>query len=124
MDHGFPIEFFQTYWSTVSEDLFRAVTKFYHNQLHLWRLNHAFITLIPKKNDSVNLHDFRPISVLAAILKIITKILVIRLQPHMATLINPLQTAFIKGRQLMQSFLSTREMITHLSRNRIPSEKC
>jgi hypothetical protein len=46
---GFPIEFFQTYWDIVRDDIFQVVTAFYHNSLDLWRVKQAYITLIPKK---------------------------------------------------------------------------
>jgi hypothetical protein len=51
---GSPIEFFQTYWDIVKEDIFQAITTFYHNRLDLWRLNQAYITLIPKKSEHSN----------------------------------------------------------------------
>jgi hypothetical protein len=47
---GFPIEFFQQYWSTISGDLYRIITSFYNNELDLWRINKAYISMIPKKS--------------------------------------------------------------------------
>jgi Reverse transcriptase (RNA-dependent DNA polymerase) len=118
---GFPIKFFQNYWDIVADDLHKAISAFYHNQLDLWRINQAYITLIPRKSSTATLSDYRPISVLSAIPEIITKILASRLQPFLPDLIDKNQTAFIKGRQLMQTFLATREILSHLSRNKIPS---
>jgi Reverse transcriptase (RNA-dependent DNA polymerase) len=117
---GFPIEFLQNYWDCIAHDLHQAITAFYHNQLDLWRINQAYITLILKKNESNSLSDYEPISVLSAIPKIITKILASKLQPFLPGLINESQTAFIKGRQLMQTFLSTRELLHHLAEQKIP----
>jgi Reverse transcriptase (RNA-dependent DNA polymerase) len=117
----FPIEFFQRYWEWVSLDLLSTITAFYHKKLDLWRINQAYITLIPKKANSVTPSDYRPISVLSAIPKIITKILATRLQPFLKQLIHNNQTTFVKGRQLMQTFLSTRETLTYLARKNIPS---
>jgi Reverse transcriptase (RNA-dependent DNA polymerase) len=117
----FPIEFFHHYWDIIWEDLYRAVSAFYHNKLDLWRINEAYIALIPKKSSATIISDFRPISVLSAIPKIITKILATRLQPYVPLLVDKHRTTFTKGRHLMQTFLSTHEMLHHLSRNRIPS---
>jgi retron-type reverse transcriptase len=119
--NGFSIEFFQTYWHIISEDLHRVVTTFYYNQLDLWRINQAYITLIPKKSNREILSDYRLISVLSVISKILTKILASRLQPYLQNLINTNQTAFIKGRQLMQTFISICELLCHLAKNKIPS---
>jgi hypothetical protein len=33
--YGFPIEFFQTYWNIISDDVYKSVTDFYHNRLDL-----------------------------------------------------------------------------------------
>jgi Reverse transcriptase (RNA-dependent DNA polymerase) len=118
---GFSIEFFQNYWDTVRNDIFQAVNAFYHNRLDLWCINQAHITLIPKKNETKLISDFRSISVLSILLKIITKILAMRLQPFLPNLIHQNQATFIKGRQLMQTFLSARELMTYLHKRRIPA---
>jgi hypothetical protein len=36
-------------------------------------------------------------------------------------LVDHHQTTFIKGRQLMQTFVSTQELLHHLAKNKIPS---
>jgi Reverse transcriptase (RNA-dependent DNA polymerase) len=117
----FTTEFFKMYWDIIRDDLYQAIVAFYHNRLDLWRINQAHITLIPKKNVSEMVNDFRPISVLSALPKIITKILAMRLQPFMPSLIHQNQTTFVKGRQLMQTFISAREWITHLHKEHIPT---
>jgi hypothetical protein len=53
--NGFPIEFFQEYWEFISDDLHSMVTAFYHNRLDLWRINQAYITLIPKSTTPENI---------------------------------------------------------------------
>jgi Reverse transcriptase (RNA-dependent DNA polymerase) len=97
------------------------VMVFYHNRLDLWRINQAYITLIPKSTTPETLSDYRPISVLSVVPKILTKILATRLQPYLHGMISNNQTTFIKGRQLMQTFLSTRELPCHLVKNKISS---
>jgi Reverse transcriptase (RNA-dependent DNA polymerase) len=113
----FLVEFFQTYWDIVSEDFNRVVTAFYNNALDLWSIKQEYITLIPQKTNNITLSDYRPISVVSAIPKILTS----RLQPFLHDLIDKNQTAFIKGRQLMQTFLSTRELLIHHAKNKMPS---
>lgn len=53
--------------------------------------------------------------------KIVTKILVNRLQPHLQALVANAQTAFVKGRSIMKSFLVVRELLNFTSENKIPS---
>jgi hypothetical protein len=46
---GLPAEFYQTYWSIIKDDIVEMVQTFSRNELDLWRLNRAVITLIRKK---------------------------------------------------------------------------
>ena len=42
-------------------------------------LNASFITLIPKKGNAVNIKDFRPISLVGSVYKLVSKVLANRL---------------------------------------------
>ena len=46
-------------------------------------LNTANVVLLPKKEGAEDISDYRPISLIHAITKIIAKILAVRLAPHM-----------------------------------------
>jgi Reverse transcriptase (RNA-dependent DNA polymerase) len=37
--YRFPTEFFKTYWDIIRDDLYQAITAFYHNRLDLWCIN-------------------------------------------------------------------------------------
>lgn len=84
-------------------------------------VNKAAITLIPKKEGAVEISDFRPISVINTSAKIVTKILANRLQPLLPILVNSAQTAFVRGRSIMESYLVAREYLSHFQQRRIPS---
>jgi hypothetical protein len=58
-------------------------------------LNRANVALIPKKEGAEGVTDFRPISLIHAIAKILTKELALRLAPHMRSLTSPCHSAFI-----------------------------
>jgi hypothetical protein len=49
--------------------------------------------------------DFRPISLIHAFTKILTKALALRLATHMRSLISPCQSAFIKGKNIHDNYL-------------------
>lgn len=118
---GFPSEFYQVYWDIIGRDITDLVQKFYNNQVDLWQVNRACITLIPKKENTISLADYRPISVISGIVKLISKLLADRLQGHLNRLIDIHQTAFIKNRSLMETFLMTRESISLRNKQKIPS---
>jgi mannosylglycoprotein endo-beta-mannosidase len=64
----------------IRADVLAAITSFYYNRCRdLNLLNKANIILIPKKEGAEDIRDFRPISLIHAVAKIITKILALRL---------------------------------------------
>lgn len=68
-------------------------------------LNSANVILLPKKEDAEGVSDYRPISLIHAITKIIAKVLSIRLSPHMDVLVSTAQSAFIKRRSIHDNFM-------------------
>ena len=63
------------------------------------------MALIPKKVGANDLRDFRPISLITGVYKIIVKLLVERLKKVIDKLVNKNKMAFIKGRQIMDAAL-------------------
>lgn len=66
--------------------------------------------LIPKQEGADEITDFRPISLIHGIGKLISKILAIRLQPIMNSLISHAQSAFIKKRSIHDNFMYVRNL--------------
>ncbi|KAJ3700403.1 hypothetical protein LUZ61_004108 [Rhynchospora tenuis] len=118
---GFPIDFFKRCWEPIKFDLLRAFIAFQDGSLNLKLLNKAAITLVPKKRNPMEISDYRPISVINTFSKIISKILANRLQPYMDALVSPLQTAFTKGRSIMESFMVAREFLSFYHKNKLPA---
>ncbi|GKB29034.1 RNA-directed DNA polymerase, eukaryota, reverse transcriptase zinc-binding domain protein [Tanacetum coccineum] len=63
--------------------------------------NSTFIALIPKNPDANMVKDFRPISLIGSIYKIIAKILTNRLVGVLGDIVNEVQSAFISERQIL-----------------------
>ena len=72
-------------------------------------LNATFIALIPKKNDASNIRDFRPISLVGSLYKILAKVLANRLKVVLDKLISESQNSFVGGRQILDSVLIANE---------------
>uniref|UniRef100_A0A8R7VIM3 Reverse transcriptase domain-containing protein n=1 Tax=Triticum urartu TaxID=4572 RepID=A0A8R7VIM3_TRIUA len=64
------------------------------------------------------LPDYRPISLIHAIAKIIAKVLSLRLAPHMDELVSNAQSAFIKGRSIHENFMYVRNFARRLHKRR------
>lgn len=67
--------------------------------------------LITKNQDAKELKDFRPISLLSSVYKIISKVHTFRLKVVMNGLIAQPQSAFVNGRQILDNVLTANECI-------------
>lgn len=103
---GYSIEFFRKFWDLVNSDLFMAVKSFERTGHIDKGCNASFITLVPKVADPVNLNNFRPISLISSIYKVISKILAERLKKVIPSVVSEVQTAFISGRSILELFSS------------------
>uniref|UniRef100_A0A2N9IEM8 Reverse transcriptase zinc-binding domain-containing protein n=1 Tax=Fagus sylvatica TaxID=28930 RepID=A0A2N9IEM8_FAGSY len=76
---GFSLAFFQHCWSIVRNDILAVCQEFHEHYQFERSLNATFVSLIPKKHGEDELKDFRPISLVGGMYKIIAKLLANRL---------------------------------------------
>nr|GEY17020.1 RNA-directed DNA polymerase, eukaryota [Tanacetum cinerariifolium] len=72
---GYTFEFFRRYWNVIGPDFCLAVDCFFENGTFPIGCNASFIALIPKVVDAKLVTDFRPISLIGSVYKVVTKIL-------------------------------------------------
>jgi hypothetical protein len=118
---GFNFEFFGGCWEVVKEDLKSMFHEFHVNAILPKGLLAYFITLIPKVTNPHSIYEFRPISLLGSLYKIVAKVLASRLGTVMDKLISKNQSAFIKGRLLVDGVLTVNEVIDLAKRTK---KKC
>ena len=92
---GFPVEFYQVFWSLIKNDLMTLFSDFHKEELNLFNLNFGIITLIPKSMEATKIQQYRPICVLNVSFKIFTKVGTNRLNKVAQTVVSPMQTAFM-----------------------------
>jgi hypothetical protein len=97
---GFNGKFLKTCWHIIKEDVYTVCLDFFNGLVDLKAINNSFITLIPKVNNPSRVNDFRPISLLSCVVKIITKLLGDRLQSVIIPLVHKKQYGFIKSRTI------------------------
>ncbi|GKB59215.1 RNA-directed DNA polymerase, eukaryota [Tanacetum coccineum] len=108
---GFTFGFYRHFWSIVEKDVFEAVHHFFVYGDIPKGCNASFITLIPKISAANMVNDFRPISLIGSIYKIIAKILANRLVGVLDELVNEVQSAFIVNRQILDGPFILNEML-------------
>jgi hypothetical protein len=97
---GFNNEFVKNCWSIIAPDVKKLISDFHSGNINLESINSSFITLVPKIENPSTPGDFRPISLLNCVLKIITKLLANRLQDIILSLVHKYQYGFLKKRSI------------------------
>ncbi|KAJ9550970.1 LOW QUALITY PROTEIN: hypothetical protein OSB04_015015 [Centaurea solstitialis] len=99
------------FWDMVGKDFYEAVKYFESNHRIHPGSNSSFITLVPKVSDPLSLDDYRPINLIGCVNKVISKVLAERLKGVLDSVISNSQTAFIKGRSILDGPLMVNELI-------------
>lgn len=118
---GIPNKFLQEYWPIIKKDIMAIVNLFYNHDLDLSDSNRANIIMIPKKEVACVVQDFRPISVINVIPKLLSKLLASRLSLRLKALVYIHQTTFIRGRYITEKIITTREILSHIKSTKNPT---
>lgn len=81
----------------IKADLYIIFQELFDTNFNPGPLDYAYICLVPKKEDANSASDFRPISLINGVSKIISKVLSNRLEGVMKNIISPTQAAFLKS---------------------------
>ena len=73
--HGLNFKFIKQFWDVLKPDISRFLDEFHANGVFPRGSNASFITLIPKLKDPQNLSQYRPISLIGCVYKIVAKLL-------------------------------------------------
>ncbi|GJS11636.1 RNA-directed DNA polymerase, eukaryota [Tanacetum coccineum] len=109
---GFTFEFFHKYWDILGSDFYAAIEWFFEHCMFARGCNSSFISLIPKTQDPKFVSDFRPISLIGNLYKVVTKILANRLLLVISDLISDMQTAFLPNRQILDGPFIINELLS------------
>ena len=116
---GFPAEFYKTFWNVIKNDLMAMFVQFQEGSLPLYKLNFGVITLLPKKENAVQILQYRPICLLNVSFKIFTKVGTNRITEIAHKVIRPTQSAFMPGRHILEGVVILHETIHELQRKKM-----
>lgn len=81
-------------------------------------INSSFTTLIPKVENPISLKDYRPISLIGCMYKMLSKVLAARIKPCIPVVLGDLQSGFLGGRNIQDGILIANEVVDSWKKNR------
>lgn len=108
---GFTKEFYVAAWPVIGKDFITTVQSFFLFGFLPTGINATILTLIPKSEAAQSMKDYRPIAFCNLLYKVMSKILARRLKEIHPEAIEPNQSAFIKGRLLLENVLLASELV-------------
>ncbi|MCH99969.1 LINE-1 reverse transcriptase like, partial [Trifolium medium] len=114
---GFNFAFIKEFWELMKTEVMMFFDQFHGNECIPKCLMSYFLTLIPKIKSPQGLRDYRPISLLGCWYKLLAKVLACRLAEAIGVLIPKTQSAFLKGRQLVEGVVAVNEVIDYAKKS-------
>ncbi|RVX08238.1 Transposon TX1 uncharacterized 149 kDa protein [Vitis vinifera] len=108
---GFTIAMFQDCWDVIKEDLVRVFAEFHRSGIINQSTNTSFIVILLNKSLTKKISDFRLISLITSLYKIIVKVLSGCLRGVLHETIHSTQGAFVQGRQILDAILIANEIV-------------
>jgi hypothetical protein len=115
---GFPAEFYQIFWDVIKRDLMSLFTEFRQGSLPLFSLNFGIVILLPKCAKALKIQQYQPICLLNVSFKIFTKVLTNRLTSIAHNVIQPTQTAFLPGMNILEVVVVLHETIHEMHKKK------
>jgi hypothetical protein len=116
--NSFLAELYQTFWDVIKGDLMLMFHQLHSGELQLFKLNFGVITLLPKKENAVQIQQYRPIFLLNVSFKI-SKVATSRVNTVAETVISPTQSTFMSGRHILEGVVVLHETIHELHRRKM-----
>jgi len=120
---GFTTEFYKATWEIIGAEFIVAVKSFFEKGFLPKGVNSTILALIPKKFETKEMKDYRPISCCNVIYKVISKLIAKRLKEILPQFIAGNQSAFVKDRLLIQNLLLATEIVKDYHKESV-SDRC
>ncbi|GKV16405.1 hypothetical protein SLEP1_g27052 [Rubroshorea leprosula] len=115
---GFNFKFVKVMWEDIKSDVVEFVQEFHEHGQIAKGSNASFLVLIPKVENPQNIEEYRPISLIGVMYKILANLLANRLRRVIDKVIREHQMAFLRGRQLVEGAVIANEVIDEAKRKK------
>jgi len=116
--NGFNFVFLKFCWEILKKDVLKVVNEFADRGSWPKGSNVSFICLVHKIDNPQQLSDFRLISLVGCLYKIVSKFLSLRMKKVISKLIDTRQSDFLEGRGLLDSVLVANEVLEEVKRRK------
>lgn len=114
-------EFFVWGWDFIHPILMEALGQVWEHRSLGRILNESLLTLIPKTQAEESILNWRPISLLTTVYKIVTKAMAHRIGPFMDSWVSMEQRGFVIGRCILDNVLWLKEAKWSVTHQKIPT---
>lgn len=117
---GFPMEFYVSFWDDIGADLVRVLNLSYEQGQLSTSQRRGLIIVLHKKDDRLEMKNYRPISLLNVDYKIATRAICGRLLSVISTIVESDQTCGVPGRTISTNLAMIRDLIEYAERADLP----
>ncbi|KAL6322576.1 hypothetical protein AAG906_009887 [Vitis piasezkii] len=121
---GFTMAFWLFCWDLVKVEIMGFFKEFHERGRFVKSLNATFLVLVPKKGGAEDLKDFKPISLVGSLYKLLAKVLANRIKKVMGKVISESQNAFVEGRQILDAVLIANEAVDSRLKDNVGGVLC
>lgn len=98
-------------WHVIGAEVIPAIKDFFRTCHLPYTINSTLINLLPKSENASSMKEYRPIACCTILYKIISKVLANRLKLVLGDIISDNQSAFVKGRSILDNILLSHELV-------------
>ena len=115
---GYTTSFWQFSWDIVKDEVMAVFRDFFAIGKFVKSPNSTFLVMVPNKEGADDFKDFRPISLVGSLYKLIAKVLANRLKKVMRSVVNKAQNIFVEGKQILDASLIANKVIDSMVRRK------